>query len=203
MRLTQVNIARLALPEDKSELIVFDDALPGFGIRLRAGGKRVWVAQYRLGTKQRRITLGNIEAVSPEEARRLAKSALAKANLGNDPQAEKGEARAKAAVTRGSVAERYLAFAKGRLKPRSYEEVERHLKRQWAPLKELPIHKVTRAHVAARLNEIAKEHGPFASNRSRASLSAMFTWALRQGEVDRNPVVGTGKSTEEVSRDHV
>jgi integrase len=203
MRLTRPNITRLKLPQGKSELIVFDDALPGFGIRLRAGGKRVWIAQYRLGTKQRRITLGNVEAVNPDDARQLAKSVLAKVHLGGDPQAEKGDARAKASITFGAVSERYLAYAKGRLKSRSYEEVERHLVRQWAPLKGLQLHKITRANVAARLNEIAKAHGPFAANRSRASLSAMFTWALRQGEVDSNPVVGTGKATEEVSRDHV
>ena len=203
MRLTRANINRLQLPEGKSDLIVFDDALPGFGIRVRAGGKRVWIAQYRLGTKQRRITLGNVEAVDPDQARQLAKTTLAKVHLGGDPQAEKGDARARAAVTFGAVAERYLCHAEGRLKPRSYEEVERHLLRQWAPLKGLQLHKVTRANVAARLNEIARAHGPYAANRSRASLSAMFTWALRQGEVDSNPVAGTGKATEEVSRDHV
>jgi Arm DNA-binding domain len=85
MRLTRANINRLQLPEGKSDLIVFDDALPGFGIRVRAGGKRVWIAQYRLGTKQRRITLGNVEAVDPDQARQLAKSTLAKVHLGPGP----------------------------------------------------------------------------------------------------------------------
>ncbi len=42
MRLTKPNLAKLELPPGKSETIVFDDALPGFGIRIRAGGKRVW-----------------------------------------------------------------------------------------------------------------------------------------------------------------
>src|SRR5215203_5593751 len=119
MRLTRPNIARLALPSGKSEIIVFDDALPGFGVRLRAGGKRTWIAQYRLGAKQRRITLGTVEAVDPDDARKRAKDALAKAQLGGDPQAEKADARARASVTLGAVAERYLAVAKGRLRPRS------------------------------------------------------------------------------------
>jgi integrase len=203
MRLTRPNVARLSLSAGKSEVIVFDDALPGFGVRLRGGGKRTWIAQYRLGSKQRRITLGNVATVDPDDARKLAKAVLGKVHLGGDPQADKGDARAKAAVTLGAVAQRYLTFAEGRLKPRSYDEVERHLKRHWSPLKELQLHKVKRAHVAARLNEIAKEHGPFAANRARASLSAMFTWALRQGVAEANPVIGTGKATEEISRDHV
>src|SRR3954463_9424054 len=95
MRLTRPNIARLALPAGKSETIVFDDALPGFGVRLRAGGKRTWIAQYRLGAKQRRITLGNVEAVDLDEARKRAKDALAKVQLGADPQTEKADARAR------------------------------------------------------------------------------------------------------------
>ena len=85
MRLTRPALASLAIPPGRSELIVFDDTLPGFGIRLRAGGKRVWIAQYRMGQKQRRVTIGSVEALDPDQARRAAKSVLAEAHLGNDP----------------------------------------------------------------------------------------------------------------------
>ena len=40
------------LPQGKNEIIVFDEDMPGFGLRLRAGGSAVWVAQYRVGAKQ-------------------------------------------------------------------------------------------------------------------------------------------------------
>jgi hypothetical protein len=40
MRLNKVNVACLALPEGKNEVLVFDETLPGFGVRLRAGGKK-------------------------------------------------------------------------------------------------------------------------------------------------------------------
>ena len=42
MEFTKEAIAALTLPIGKSDLIQFDDDIPGFGIRLRAGGKRVW-----------------------------------------------------------------------------------------------------------------------------------------------------------------
>jgi integrase len=197
-------LAKLSLPPGKSDHIVFDDDLPGFGLRLRAGGKRAWIAQYRVGSKQRRITIGTPEALDPDRARQAAKAVLAKVQLGGDPQTEKAEGRARAAVTLGAVAKRYLEErAKPNLKPRSFEEVERHLTRHWAPLKELPIHRVQRANVAARLGEIATENGRFAANRARASLSAMFSWAMGEGLVDANPTIGTNKATEEVQRDHV
>jgi hypothetical protein len=72
----------LAIPHGRSELIVFDDSLPGFGVRLRAGGKRVWIVQYRMGQKQRRVTIGAVETLDPDQARRAAKAILAKAHLG-------------------------------------------------------------------------------------------------------------------------
>jgi hypothetical protein len=92
MRLTRANVAKLSLPAGKSELLVFDDALAGFGLRIRAGGKRTWVAQYRIGLKQRRMSLGSTENLDAEEARKRAKSALSKVNLGTDPQTEKANA---------------------------------------------------------------------------------------------------------------
>lgn len=33
MRLTKENVGKIALPEGKAEVILFDDALPGFGLR--------------------------------------------------------------------------------------------------------------------------------------------------------------------------
>jgi hypothetical protein len=105
MKLTKATVASLKLPQGKSEMIVFDEALPGFGLRIRSGGKRSWIAQYRLGSKQRRVTIGTVETLDADAARRRAKSALAKAHLGTDPQLEKTEARAQAAVTLGRVVE--------------------------------------------------------------------------------------------------
>ena len=204
MKLNKAKVEGLKLPEGKSERIVFDDALKGFGVRLRAGGKRTWIAQYRFGSKQRRLTLGTLENTDFDEARKRAKKALSNTYLGKDPALEKVEARAQAGVTLSSVAERYLSErAAKRLKPRSLEEVERHLRKHWAPLGELPLKKIDRATVAAQLGKIAKDSGPFAANRARAALSAMFSWAIGEGLADANPIVGTNKATEEISRDRV
>lgn len=203
MRFTRQSVAELALPEGKPYVIVWDEVLPGFGVRVNEGGSRVWVVQYRASGKSRRETLGRVDTVPLDEARKAAKAKMSMAQLGGDPHADKAEARARAAVTFGPVADRYLKRAKTRLKRRSYEEVERHLVRHWAPLKGHPLQSITRAVVAARLGEIAFAHGPYASNRARASLSAFFTWAMGEGLAESNPVIGTNKATEEVSRDHV
>lgn len=204
MRLNAATVAKLDLPPGKSEKIYFDDALPGFGMRLRAGGKRVWIAQYRIGKKQRRVTIGSVDRIGADIARSQAKALLAKVQLGADPQHEKVEARAKASVTLGAVADRYIeGTAKERLRPNSYAALLVHFSKHWKPLRERPLHSISRADIAMRMSEIAKESGPYAANRARASLSSLFSWSMREGIADANPVAGTGKATEEVSRDRV
>jgi len=203
MKLDQASLARLTLPAGKSEMIVFDDKLPGFGLRLRAGGKRTWIVQYRVGAKQRRKSLGSFPTVSPDRARAAAKQDLAEIQLGSDPQAAKVEQRARASVTLDAVAARYLTAQEARLRPRSFQQVETHLKKHWARLGGLPIHEITRALVSARLGEIAAERGPFAANRARTSLSGMFAWAMREGTVDANPVANTNLQAPETPRERV
>src|SRR4028118_496071 len=120
MRLTRPNLSRLVLTAGKSESITFDDALPGFGVRIRAGGKRTWIAQYRVGKQQRRVTIGSVEVIDPDEARRRAKEILAKVQLGGDPQTEKVEIRAQAAQSLGAIAATHPhPHAEQRPKPRT------------------------------------------------------------------------------------
>jgi integrase len=202
MRFTRQTVADLSIPAGKPYHIVWDEALPGFGVRLNPTNK-VWVVQYRAAGKSRRETIGRVDTISLDDARKRARASLAKAHLGADPQAEKAEEQSRAAVTLRAVSARYLKDAERRLRPRSFEEAERYLKKHWLPLGDLALHKVKRVDVAARLAEITEQNGPFAANRGRAVLSAVFTWAMGEGLAESNPVVGTNKATEEVSRDHV
>jgi integrase len=201
MKLDQA-ATRLQLPAGKSELIVFDDKLSGFGLRLR-GDKRTWIIQYRVGKQQRRQTLGSAEKIPAARAREAARGRLADVQLGSDPQAEKAKQRARAAETLGAVADRFLAYQRAKLKSRSFEQVETHLTKHWAPLAGLSIHEISRRVVAARLGQIAAERGPFAANRARTTLSGLFTWALKEGLVDANPVLGTNLQADERARDRV
>lgn len=204
MKLTQASVKGLSLPSGSRDKLFFDDELPGFGFRIRDGGKRTWIAQYRLGKKQRRVTIGAAANTTAEEARTRAKGILSKVHLGADPQIEKAEARNQASSTVQSAVERYLDVrAQPRLKPRSLAEVQRHLRTHFAALSEIPLVKVTRADVAAELAKIAKMNGPYAANRARAALSSLYSWAMGEGLADRNPVIGTNKATNETARDRV
>src|SRR5262249_13774795 len=70
-------------------------------------------------------------------------------------------------------------------------------------LHHLPLSKIDRRTIAVRLAEIETSSGPFARNRVRSSLSAFFTWAIKEGLTELNPVTGTGVADQGTSRDRV
>jgi Arm DNA-binding domain len=73
MKFTKSSIAALQLPAGKADYIEFDDALPGFGIRLREGGSRTWIAQIRAHGRTRRMALGSAVQIELEPARAAAR----------------------------------------------------------------------------------------------------------------------------------
>ncbi len=202
MRFTRKTLATLNLPDGKPYAIHWDEDLPGFGIRLNPTSK-VWVVQYRAHGKTRRETIGPTNSISLEAARNSARDTLSRVRLGADPRAEKMATRSQNAVTFQVVANRYLKSAAERLKPRSLTEITRHLTKQWSNLSELPIKAIDRSVISIRIEELAEVSGPIAANRARASLSALYSFAISAGLCDINPVIGTVKPGHEITRDHV
>jgi integrase len=194
---------QLRLPPGVADRVFFDSELPGFGLRMRASGVHSWMVQYAIAGRTRRVVLGLASALDPGKARATAKDLLAQVRLGRDPAAEKAAAHVRAAETFGALLPRFLKRQMARLKPRSYQETERHLMAHAKAFHGLPIEGITRRTIAARLGEIAQRSGPAACNRVRASLSAFFTWAAKEGYVDANPVAFTNKAVENGSRERV
>lgn len=204
MQFTKETITALTLPPDKADYLAWDDDLPGFGIRLRAGGKRVWVCQYRALGRQRRETLGDVRKVDLKAARAAAQRRFAEVTLGGDPQAEKALAKERAALRVGPIVDKYLERQKGRVRPNTYVADYRYLKTYWRNLHGLSMDAVSRRSVASRLSEILTEHGVTAAARARGSLNAFFAWAMCEGLAEQNPVIGTAKGADhERTRDRV
>ena len=67
------------------DYLIWDDELPGFGLRVFSSGKRSYVIQYRTRGRSRRYTIGLHGAWAPETARREAKVQLGRVAGGDDP----------------------------------------------------------------------------------------------------------------------
>jgi integrase len=204
VKLTVKSTDGLKLPAGKSDFIAWDDDIAGFGLRIRAGGSRTWIYQYRIGTKQRRMQLGSATAVPLSLARENAGTLAAKVALGGDPAMAKEAARREAGDTIGLLIDQYLTAKKPGLRPRSYTETERYLRVYAKPLHRVPIAALSRRDVAGLLNDIAEKAGPVSSNRLRASLSAFLSWAIKEGfELPQGNVVSGTNMREEKSRERV
>jgi integrase len=212
-KLTQAFAEAAKLPDGVTDVTFWDEALAGFGLRLRRekSGARVnkgWIAWCRIKDQkqQRKIRLGPAgrDAMPAAKAREIANDILAKARLGIDIV---GDRKAAAAAPKpgelGPAFDRYLEHAQSRLRPNSLREVRRHLLRDWSPIQHIAANALTRIDINARLGELTAAHGPVAANRSRASLSAFFTWAIYEGLADANPVVGARRPEPERARERV
>jgi hypothetical protein len=85
MKLTFDSIRAIAPVPPKTEIIVFDDDVPGFGVRASLSGWKVFIVQYSIGNKQRRISLGNVDEVNVDEARQQAREILVAVRMGKYP----------------------------------------------------------------------------------------------------------------------
>jgi integrase len=192
MKLTKATIANLALPAGKSDHIEWDDEL-SLGLRLRRSGNHVWVCQWQSGAQQRRMTLGNVHLFTPDEARRWAREQLAKARLGQDPQATKRQERAAAKVTLAAISDSYLKAKQSEWRPKTYTEKRRYLTKHWLPLGKTPLHQIHRRDVSARLATIVQNSGDVAGARALSALSALFAWSIGAGICDSNPTIGANR----------
>src|SRR5215471_9966719 len=157
------------LPADGKWL--WDTSLQGFGVRRQKDGA-YYAVRYRLNGSQRIKSLGRHGHLTPDTARAQALAALAKAAVGADPFPEASSA----AESFGVEVERYLTQRKLKLKPRSFVEVERHLRKDAKPLHGTRLNERDRRRIAVLLGGIETAKGPFARNQVRASLSGFFTW---------------------------
>jgi integrase len=180
----------------------WDPKLVGFGKRVR-DGRETWIIQYRLGHKQRRMTIGTCAKLTQAQAREAARKRLAQVELGQDPAADKRQTRTETKHTLRSVVAQYLEAKRDAVRPRTYSEVSRYLNKHWSPLHSVPVNAVRRADVALELSKIVRQRGSTSGARARVALSALYVWAMGEGIAEQNPVIGSNKPSEGPPRDRV
>lgn len=202
-KLLEGAVARIKVPDGAKDILVFDDALPGFGIRKFASGKASYFVKYNVGSQQRKITLGAVVPGALADMRKEASKVLAQARLGQDVAGEKKKAQAKRSVTLGSLVEKYIQDRASELRPRTLEGFALHLRKHWASLHGLAVDAITRRDIVSAMDQIGEVHGKVAADRAKATLSGFFAWALDRNYCEVNPVLGIRRRAAGASRNRV
>src|SRR3954468_18082300 len=121
-----------ALPTPSSEVVYWDAAYPGFGVKVTPKGRKAFIVLYRTGgagTKLRKYTIGPYGRVTLHQARVAAQKVFAAKHEGRDPAAEKRQAKRRVVADR--VEDLLESFIAQRLSQnRSGGEIARLLRRE-------------------------------------------------------------------------
>jgi integrase len=184
MALKKRDVERLVYTaKNRQRQVLWDDDLPGFGIRVYPNGKKAFLLSYRVAGRKRQMTIGPFGQYTVEEARRLAKRHLVAIDEGKDPL----EARQKEAQGE-TVRDLCNAYIERHARPhkRSWRADERRIDRlilpAWGNRKAKSI---TGSDAAALHNRIGKT-APYEANRTLALISKMFELARRWGFVPKD-----------------
>jgi integrase len=183
-----VAITKTQVERMRSGDTIWDAKVPGFGVRARAAAKTFFV-KYRVNGRQTWLTIGRFGAVTPEQARRIAKKMMGLVADGRDPQAMRRAAQRRAEATFAAVAEAYVNdYAKPN--NRSWKETKRIFDYYAVPVwGGRPIFDIARRDVVALLDRVATQSGAVMSDHVLAQVRRLFNWYAARDADFRSPIV--------------
>lgn len=199
MRLTDRGVQSLKARQTRVD--VWDETVPGFGVRLAPSGRKTFVVLYRHQRRLRRLTLGVYPRLSLADAREKARHALGAVANGTDPAAVKQKA--SRAETFGELAATYLEkHAKKR--KRSWPADEDMINRELLPLwKHSRATEITRQDVRSLLETVAERPAPILANRLLALIRKMFNFGVSRELLSVNPAWQLERPAKERTRQRV
>jgi integrase len=185
-------------PAASGQIDIWDELLPGFGVRVGTTGRKSFIVGTRINGKYRRITLKpHYDLLSLADARTKAKAIMVDAHDGIGPELRK---KRDARGTFGAVAEAFMADYAS--KQRSRREKQRIINRYLAQWHDRQIGDITRADIKELLREKART-APVMANRIATLISKIFRWAMKEELVAASPAISLdppGGKEEERSR---
>jgi integrase len=161
------------------DYFVWDDTLRGFGLRLQPTGAKSYVVKYRAGSGRgaptRRVTLGRVGTLTPDEARALARKTLGAVAHGSDPATLKAAERR--ASTLRELAEIFLVeHVETKRKQTTAAHYRSLLKNVVLP--ELGSRKAEQVTPSDLAKLHAKMHGrPYQANRMLEVVGSLYSFA--------------------------
>ena len=199
MNMTARSVAALEPPAE-GQVDYFDEAVPGFGLRVSYGGRKAWILLYRHHGLKRRMKIGPYPTLSLALARDQAKAALREVAIGNDPAADKTARRESETVA--DLAREYLE-KHAKVKKRSWRHDERTLQNDVLPAIGKFKAKDVRRRDIIRLLDHVKDRSPIMANRTLEIVRKMFNWGISQDIVEANPCLSIPRPSVERRRERV
>jgi len=194
------------LPIPSSDLVYWDAASPGFGLKVTPKGRKVIIVLYRTGgagSKLRKYTIGPYGRVTLHQARVAAQKVFAAKLEGRDPAAEKRESKRR--IVADLVEDLLESFITQRLSQNRYgAEIARVLRREVGkPWAGRSIHSIGKRDVVEVVSAIVQRGAPSAANKTLKSLKTFLRWCVGGAVLDQSPAEGVPLPTKEVARDRV
>jgi integrase len=196
-------------PPDAGQRDVWDPSLPGFGIRVSYGGRRVWVVRYRINGRQRRFTIGKYPDLSLAKARKKGRTALSGVTTsGIDPAAQKfaGRTGERFAVLAAEYLEEHAKApaADGKPRKKSWREDQRIIDAELLPAwKHRKVRELARRDIRCLVDQIAARPAPVMANRVLALVRKMLNFALEHDWIEANPAAKIPRLGAERARERV
>ena len=201
IKFTEQTLSTLSVPEGMRDHQWFDAALPGFGFRKFASGQAAYFVKYRVGQKQRKVTLGKYTPGLLAQMRRSAGEILAEARLGTDPRSTSVECEPD--ISLAEAVRRYLPTREPELAPNWFPEVKRYLEQHWERFHSRPLKSLDRGELVRELDDMAQARGKTTADHARKALSALFNWAIDRGYLTANPLYHVKRKTKGNGRERV
>jgi len=200
-RLTDTLVRKTPVPSH-GQVIIKDDEIRGFGIRVTAGGARSFVLGYSVNARERRFTLGAFPVLTTAMAREKAKKLRQQVLDGIDPMA--GRQAEREAPTVDELCERYDEDYLPRKRPSSVRQDRSRMRRHIRPaLGSRKVKDVDFADADRLFRKVTKEHGLVEANRLHALASTMFNLSIKWGWRLDNPFKFISRNHEEPRTAHV
>ncbi|WP_425901749.1 tyrosine-type recombinase/integrase [Agrobacterium radiobacter] len=191
---TNKDIPALPLPASGNK-IYYDDSIKGFGVRVTAAGARAFILNYRIGRRERRLTIGSFPDWSLSSAAKAAKELKQKIDSGIDPLAERQERRD--AVTVDQLCDIFIEEhlpKKAATTQRDYKQIiDTYIR---PDLKHEPVADIDFVHANRIFRKVSKSGKKTTANRVMAVMSKMFTEAQKLRLTTVNPTKGVEKNDE-------
>ncbi|MGB8899193.1 MAG: integrase arm-type DNA-binding domain-containing protein [Methylocella sp.] len=178
---------RAMKPAPGTRKMIWDSAVPSFGVRVSEHGKLTFSIMRRLRGKLVRRTIGQYPIMSLASAREAALQALRDIERGIDPKQKQAAHLAAEARSRAnsfsSIAEEFITRHVAPLRTASAVEaaIRRELIPKWGAR---PITDISRRDIVHVLREVADSRRPFAAHKLFAHVSTFFNWAISQDIYD-------------------